>query len=387
MRRIEMVDLGSLHEDIGEEIEMAIQRVLGSGRFVGGPEIAAFESAFAEHLLVEHVVAVANGTDALQLALLAAGIERDDEVLVPANTFVATAEAVVAVGGSPRFVDVAPDTGLIDLAGAEEAVSERTRAVVPVHLYGRMVEMGPIMELARRHGLVVIEDAAQAHGASREGRCAGTIGDAGCFSFYPGKNLGALGDAGAVVTNDAEIAGRIRRYRDHGRRGRDEHLVAGFNSRMDSLQAAVLTVKLPHLERWTRARRGVAARYRASLVPFLDWSGGEPETEVHHLFPILVEDRDQLAGALESHGIASGVHYRHAMTTTVAFAGFEGECPVAEERARCQLSLPLHPYLSEDDISRVVDAVCTLSRGGSVSPPQPRRRSAIPAAAGTRGRE
>jgi dTDP-4-amino-4,6-dideoxygalactose transaminase len=382
MRRIEMVDLGSMHEDVGGEIEKAIQRVLSSGRFVGGPEILAFERAFAEHLLVEHVVAVGNGTDALQLALLAAGITRGDEVLVPASTFVATAEAVVAVGGRPRFVDVAPHTGLIDLAAAEEAVNERTRAVVPVHLYGRMVEMGPIMELAHRHDLVVIEDAAQAHGASRDGRCAGTIGDAGCFSFYPGKNLGALGDAGAVVTNDLEIAGRVRRYRDHGRRGRDEHLVVGFNSRMDSLQAAVLTVKLPHLERWTRARRRVAARYRASLGPLLDWSGGEPAAEVHHLFPILVEDRDQLAAALESQGIASGVHYRHAMTTTVAFAGFGGDCPVAEERARRQLSLPLHPHLSENDIHRVVDAVLSLSSAGSVSPGRPGRRGAAMAPTG-----
>ncbi len=361
-----MVDLHALHADIGETIEAKILDVVRSGRFVGGPEIAAFEKSFADHLGVDHAIAVANGTDALQLALLAAGISREDEVLVPGNTFVASAEAVVAVGARPRFVDVASDTGLIDLQDAEACLNERTAAILPVHLYGRMVEMAPVMEFARRHGLIVIEDAAQAHGAHRGGQWAGTIGHAGCFSFYPGKNLGALGDAGAVVTNDEEIAERIRRYRDHGRRGRDEHLVMGFNSRMDPIQAAVLSVKLSHLDRWTHARRGVAARYRASLDRFLDWPGGEPNAEVHHLFPIVVEHRDELARTLEAHGIATGVHYRHALTTTTAFAAFEGSCPVAEERARCQLSLPMHPYLSEGEIGRVVEAVRAFFGEGPV---------------------
>lgn len=357
MKKVELVDLAAMHEEIGDDIEAAVLRVVRSQRYVGGPEVAAFEEAFAAFLGVRHAVALANGTDALQLSLLACGVERDDEVLIPANTFIASAEAAVAVGAVPRFVDVDPATGLIDLSRADERVTERTTAIMPVHLYGRMVEMEPVMDFARDHGLVVIEDAAQAHGAVRDGRCAGTIGQAGCFSFYPGKNLGAVGDAGAAVTNDDGIADRIRLYRDHGRRGRDNHVLSGFNSRMDPLQAAVLAVKLSHLEGWTDARRRVADQYRAGLRPFLDWEGGEPGTEVHHLFPILVAERDELGDRLRRVGIATGVHYRQAMTTVTAFEWSKDECPVATERAGCQLSLPIHPHLSSAEVRRVVEAV------------------------------
>jgi len=361
MSDLAMVDLQALHAELGGEIEEAMLRVIRGGRHVGGPEIAAFEEEYERFLGVRHVIALGNGTDALQLALLAAGVGRDDEVLVPANTFIATAEAVVAVGATPRFVDVAPDSGLIDLGSAEARISARTKAVVPVHLYGRMLDMEPVMAFARDHDLVVIEDAAQAHGASRDERCAGTVGDVGCFSFYPGKNLGAIGDAGAAVTNDREIAERIRLYRDHGRRGRDTHEIPGFNSRMDPIQAAALRVKLPHLDRWTDARREVAARYRTDLGPLLDWEGAEPQAEVHHLFPILVDDRDELASSLQAQGIPTGVHYRHALTNTPAFAGSTDACPVAEERARRQLSLPIHPHLSESDVCRIAAAVGRLA--------------------------
>jgi dTDP-4-amino-4,6-dideoxygalactose transaminase len=357
MKKLEMVDLRALHAEMGAEIEEAMLRVVRGGRHVGGPEVGAFEDAFASFLGVRHAIALANGTDALQLALLARGVGRDDEVLVPGNTFIATAEAVVAVGAIPRFVDVAFDTGLIDLHSAEARVTERTKAVIPVHLYGRMNDMGPVMAFAGKHGLVVIEDAAQAHGASRDGRRAGTIGDAGCFSFYPGKNLGAIGDAGAAVTNDSETADRIRLYRDHGLRGRDNHEIVGFNSRMDPIQAAALRVKLPHLERWTEARREVAARYRTGLGPLLDWEGGESRAEVHHVFPILLEDRDEVARSLDADGIPTGVHYRRTVNQTPAFADSTDSCPVAEERARRQLSLPIHPHLEDRDIRRIVDAV------------------------------
>jgi dTDP-4-amino-4,6-dideoxygalactose transaminase len=306
-------------------------------------------------------VALANGTDALQLALLACGVGRDDEVLIPGNTFIATAEAAVAVGATPRFVDVDGATGLIDLRSAELRVTERTKAVMPVHLYGRMVDMGPVMAFAEKHDLLVIEDAAQAHGAHRGGRRAGTIGDAGCFSFYPGKNLGAIGDAGAAVTDSDEIADRIRLYRDHGRRGRDNHEVSGFNSRMDPLQAAVLSVKLPHLERWTACRREVATLYRAGLHEFIDWAGGEVDAEVHHLFPILSDERDALAERLRAASIPTGVHYRQPMTLSAAFVDPEAECPNAEERARRQLSLPMHPHLSEGDVHLVVERVSEMA--------------------------
>ncbi len=372
MKRIEMVDLDALHQDIGDQLERAMLRVLRSGRHVGGPEVAAFEESFAAFLGSSHAVAVANGTDALQLALLACGVGRGDEVLVPGNTFIASAEAVAATGATPRFADVDADSGLIDLSSAEGRLTEHTKALMPVHLYGRMVDMGPVMEFAKRHDLLVVEDAAQAHGASREGCFAGTVGDAGCFSFYPGKNLGAVGDAGAVVTDDTRIADRIRLLRDHGRRNRDDHQIAGFNSRMDPIQAAALLVKLPHLESWTRARRAVAADYRATLGPFLDCTGHEIEAEVLHLFPILVDNRDQLAGSLSECGIATGVHYRQALPSTRAFVSSRDRCPIAEKRARLQLSLPIHPYLSPSDVQRVSDAVDRLGR--------PQVRSIVPIA-------
>ena len=360
MNRLEMVDLRALHAELGEEIEEAMLQVVRGGRHVGGPEVAAFEEAFASFLGARHAIALANGTDALRLALLASGVGRDDEVLVPANTFIATAEAVLAVGATPRFVNVALDTGLIDLRSAEARVTARTKAIIPVHLYGRMVDMGPVAAFASRYSLLVIEDAAQAHGASRDGRRAGTVGDVGCFSFYPGKNLGAIGDAGAAVTDDSATADRIRLYRDHGRRGRDNHEIAGCNSRMDPLQAAVLRVKLAHLERWTQARRDVASSYRAGLAPLLDWEGGEPQAEVHHVFPILVEDRGRLEQALRVHGIPTGVHYRQTVPATPAFAPSLDDCPVAEWRARRQLSLPIHPHLQDSDVRRIVDAVNRL---------------------------
>jgi dTDP-3-amino-3,4,6-trideoxy-alpha-D-glucose transaminase len=215
-----------------------------------------------------------------------------------------------------------------------------------------------VLAFAARHRLLVIEDAAQAHGARRGGRCAGTLGAAGCFSFYPGKNLGALGDAGAAVTDDDAIADRIRLLRDHGRRGRDHHEMIGGNSRMDPIQAAVLAVKLSHLDRWTAARRAVAERYRDALGPLLDWPGGdEPDAEAHHLFPVLVDHRDELEVRLRAAGIQVGVHYRHAITMTAAFAGARDRCPVAEERAGRQLSLPMHPHLSDDDVRRVVEGM------------------------------
>jgi dTDP-4-amino-4,6-dideoxygalactose transaminase len=363
MNQLEMVDLHALHAELGAEIEDAMLRVVRGGRHVGGPEIDAFEEAFASFLGARHVVALANGTDALQLALLASGVGQGDEVLVPDNTFVATAEAVAAVGAIPRFVDVAADTGLIDLRSAEARITARTKAVIPVHLYGRMVEMEPVLAFAGKHDLSVVEDAAQAHGASRHGCCAGTIGDVGCFSFYPGKNLGAIGDAGAAVTNDSLTAERIRLYRDHGRRGHDEHVIAGFNSRMDPIQAAVLKVKLAHLERWTDARREVASRYRTRLGPLLDWAGGDPRAEVHHVFPILVEGRDEVARSLREHGIPTGVHYRHVLSATPAFSSSTDDCPVAQERARRQLSLPIHPHLDDSDVCRIVDAVSGLASG------------------------
>lgn len=375
MKPLPLVDLEGLYAEVGEEIEAAVLRVCRSQRYVGGEEVAAFEREFAALLGAEHAIGVANGTDALELALRALGVGAGDEVLVPANTFIATAEAVSAAGAVPRFVDVVADTGLIDLADAAARATPATRAVIPVHLYGRMVDMAAVLAFAEERGLVVVEDAAQAHGARRDGRSAGTTGHAGCFSFYPGKNLGAVGDAGAVVTGDDELAGRIRLLRDHGRASRDEHTVIGRNSRLDPLQAAVLSVKLPHLRRWTEARRESAEGLRARLDPaLLDRAGDVPEAEVHHLFPVLVDRRDELAAHLAEQGIASGVHYRRALPDTRAFSGHGEPCPVASDRARRQLSLPMHPQLAEEDLDRIAAAVGTGASGPSrpAQTPSPR---------------
>ncbi len=368
MSGLRFVDLGAVHDALGSELEAALLSVVRAQRFVGGEEIAAFERAFADWLGAEAVIGVGNGTDAIELVLRALGIGEGDEVLVPANTFIATAEAVAATGARARFVDVEPDTGLLDLASCAERVGHATKAVVPVHLYGRMADMKAVGAFAREHGLRVVEDAAQAHGARRDGRTAGTAGDAGCFSFYPGKNLGAFGDAGAIATADPEVAERVRLMRDHGRRGRDRHDVVGRNSRLDTVQAAVLAVKLPHLEGWNAARRRAAERYRELLpAELLDHDGGPEGSESHHLFPILVDDRDRLAAELKERGIPTGVHYRAALTRTGAFGAGADPCPVAEERADRQLSLPIHPHLTGDDVVRVAESVAELAVPAPIS--------------------
>jgi dTDP-4-amino-4,6-dideoxygalactose transaminase len=361
---IELVDLDAVYRDLEGELQAAITDVCERSQFVGGESVRSFEEAFAAYTGAAFAVGVANGTDALQLVLMAAGLPAGSTVLVPANTFIATAEAVVAAGLKPRFVDVDATTGLIDSAQLAAEVDGSVSALIPVHLYGRLVDMEPIAELAAERGLFLLEDCAQAHGARRGGRHAGTFGDAGSFSFYPGKNLGAFGDAGAVVTDDPGLADAIRTLRDHGRRGRDRHTVVGVNSRLDSLQARILAVKLPHLDAWIRERRRVAAIYRGRLDPgLLDSAGpggGDAESEAHHLFPILVEDRDALAAALHERGVATGVHYRVTVPGTQAFGGLAGRFPHAERRASMQLSLPIHPYLSDVDARFVADLVREL---------------------------
>jgi dTDP-4-amino-4,6-dideoxygalactose transaminase len=358
----DQVDLVDLHADYDaqrESFDAAIREVCEATDFVGGgPSVRAFEEAFSGYVGAAATVGVANGTDAIELLLLAAGLPRGSRVLVPANTFIATAEAVVSAGLEPRFVDVAPDTGLLDLEQAAAAVDDSVRAVIPVHLYGRVVDMDAVMALAAERELLVIEDAAQAHGARRGGRHAGTFGHAGTFSFYPSKNLGAFGDAGAVVTGDADLAERVRKIANHGRQG-DGHALVGVNSRMDGIQAAVLRIKLGRLDEQNAARRAVAEIYRRQLDPaLLDWTGGdEPEAESHHLFPILVDDRDAVAARLRELGIATGVHYRHPVPGTEAFGGHTGDFPVAEGRAARQLSLPIHPYMDAEQAERVCAAV------------------------------
>ena len=304
---------------------------------------------------------MANGTDALELVLSSLDLRPGSEVLVPANTFIASAEAVVAAGLKVRFVDVDPETGLADADIFREALDERVSAIVPVHLYGRVGEMGELLALAREHGLAVIEDAAQAHGARRDGMHAGTFGVAGTFSFYPGKNLGAFGDAGAIVTDDDELAARLRIRRDHGQPGRDDHLVIGRNSRLDALQAAILRVKLAHLDRWSVERRRVAEAYRVGLPEdLLDWRGGD------HPRPSRITSSPSCSKAASGwprvvpRGVVTGIHYPRAVPSTTAFCGRVGDFPVAEARAERQLSLPMHPHVSEDQVAYVSELVSSL---------------------------
>jgi dTDP-4-amino-4,6-dideoxygalactose transaminase len=351
--------MAAIHRELGDEIETAMLEVVRSGQFVGGPRVESFEQAFADYLGAAEAIGLANGTDALELALRALGIKAGAEVLVPANTFIATAEAVVRAGATPRFVDVDAETGLLDLDSAAERVTDRTEAIIPVHLYGRMLDMDPVMAFAERYELAVIEDAAQAHGAHRGGRRAGTIAHVGCFSFYPGKNLGAFGDAGAAVTGDPILAARLRLLRDHGRRGYTDHELVGFNSRLDPLQAVVLEHKLAHLDRWNDQRRQAVAWYREVLDgDVLDGVLDRPEADVHHIFPILTDDRDGLAERLTEAGVQTGIHYPQALSLTPAFAHAERyACPAAEARAERQLSLPMHPHLDRDAVEYIAGVI------------------------------
>jgi dTDP-4-amino-4,6-dideoxygalactose transaminase len=359
-QKLPLVDLRRQHTSLQPELDATIARVFDSSEFILGSEARAFEKEFAAFCGVEHAVACGNGTDALELALSAFGVQRGDEVITVAHTFAATAEAIARVGATPRFVDVSPDTLLMDLDQVERAITPRTAAIVPVHLYGSCVDMDALMALARRHGLKVVEDAAQAHGAVVAGRRAGTIGDAGTFSFYPGKNLGAAGDAGAVITSDGYIADMIARARDHGRSGKYTHSFVGRNSRMDGLQAAILRLKLRHLPAWNERRRSIAARYRFLLedLPEVQPVAAHDGEPIYHLFVVQMDGRDAVRERMEAAGISTGVHYPVPLHLQVAFAGPQqvkaGDLPVTERAAGRILSLPMFPELTDSEVDQVV---------------------------------
>ncbi len=365
MKPIPLVDLHAQYERIKPEMDAALQRVLDSNQFILGPEVAAFEEAFAGYCDVRNTIGVASGTAALFLALRACGVGPGDEVITTAMTFVATCGAIRQVGARPVLVDIDPRTYNINPARIERAITPRTRAIMPVHLHGQPADMDPILAIARDHGLRVIEDAAQAHGAIYKGRKAGSMGDAAIFSFYPGKNLGAYGDAGAVVTNDDAIAARVRVARDHGRTGKYEHEVEGFNERMDGIQGAVLRTKLPHLDDWNQARRAHASRYR-ELLGDLDVVLPHEVADVrsvYHIFALRIERRDEILAALRAQGIGAGVHYPipiHLQPTFASLGYVPGSFPVAEEAAHQFLSLPLFPELTEEQIQRVAGALSAL---------------------------
>jgi len=360
--RIAFVDLHAQHQPLRAALDRAIGEVVASGQFILGPQVAAFEQRFAAYCGVRHAIGVGNGMDALRLALMALDVRGGDEVILPANTYVATALAVSAVGAVPVLVDCDPRTYNLDPRGLERAVTPRTRVIMPVHLTGQAADMDAVMAVAERRGLHVIEDAAQAHGAAWRGRRCGSIGAVGCFSFYPSKNLGAFGDAGMAVTNDDALARRLAQLRNYGQSQKYDHVAAGLNSRLDSLQAAVLAVKLPHLDRWNEARVSRAARYRAALRGVGDLRLQEiapGATSVYHLFVVETEHRDRLRRHLADAGIDTGVHYPVPIHLQPAYAaGYRmGQFPHTEALARRSLSLPMFPELRDDQVDAVAAAI------------------------------
>jgi dTDP-4-amino-4,6-dideoxygalactose transaminase len=359
---VPFVGLARQHAALGDELREAFERVVGSDGFILGPEVEAFEREFADYCAARECVGVASGTAALALALTAAGIGPGDEVVVPAHTFIASALGVLHAGATPVFCDVQRDTGLIDPRGIDAVLGPRTAAVIAVHLYGQACDMDAVNAAARRHGLFVLEDAAQAHGARCDGRPAGSLGDAAAFSFYPSKNLGALGDGGAVCTSDSALAERVSQLRDLGQRRKGEHDVIGYNARLDGLQAALLRVKLPHLDGWNAARRAHAARLREGLPTELAALGERTQTPcVYHLFPVRHAARDRLAELLRADGVSVGLHYTPAVHRHPALAGLPAdarpvELPEAEAWARDELSLPMFAELQEAELERTIAA-------------------------------
>jgi dTDP-4-amino-4,6-dideoxygalactose transaminase len=360
--KVPFLDLGAMSAEVMDEIFPAWERLVEQSDFVLGKPVSDFEEAFSAYCGCSHTAGVASGLDALKLILRAMDIGSGDEVITVANSFVATALAISAVGAEPVLVDMQDSDFLIDTDALEEAISPRTKAIMPVHLYGHPVDMDSVLEVAKRHGLKVIEDACQAHGALYKGRKAGSIGDAAAFSFYPGKNLGAFGDGGAVTTNDAALAERICRLRNYGSSVRYHHDELGENSRLDTMQAVVLLAKLKRLERWTDARRRVAARYREGLS---DLEGlrlpleNESVRHVYHLFVIRTARRDALMAHLEAEGIGSIIHYPIPIHLQKAYAGKwqEGAFSETERAAKEILSLPIYPTLSDAAVDRVIEVV------------------------------
>jgi dTDP-3-amino-3,4,6-trideoxy-alpha-D-glucose transaminase len=359
---IPRADLRAQREAIAAELDDAVARVLASGRYILGAEVEAFEHEFAAYCGAAHCVTTASGTDALRLTLTASGIGPGDEVVTVAHTAPATVFAVALTGAEPVLVDIDPHTFTMDAGRAAEAIGPRTRALLPVSLYGRPAEMAALRRLADEHGLRLIEDAAQAHGARAGGRRAGTLGDAGCFSFYPTKNLGGYGDGGAVVTDDAQLAEQLRLLRDYGRAGGENHhvRVAG-NSRLDELQAAILRVKLPRLDGWNAARRARAATYARCLEGLpLSLPDTAPDVEhAFHLYVVRSDRRDALQAHLAAAGIGTGIHYPVPVHRQPALAGRPPRAPLpATERAAAEiLSLPMFPELRDADVERVATAV------------------------------
>ena len=364
--KIQFVDLQTQYQSLKPEIDAAIAKICARGDFILGEDVKLFEEEFAAFCKVPHCVSLANGTEALHLALLACDIGPGDEVITCTHTFIATVIAIHATGAKPVLVDCDPQFYTIDPAQIERAITPRTKAIIPVHLYGQPADMDPILDIAKRHKLVVIEDACQAHGAEYKGRRCGTMGDIAAFSFYPGKNLGAYGDGGAITTTRKDLAEKVWLLRNYGQRVKYEHSLKGVNSRLDTIQAAILRIKLPHLEKWNEARRLAATKYGQALsdtglvLPKL----APYAKHVYHLYVVQTPDRKKLQSALDAANISHGIHYPVPIHLQPAFADLGlglGSFPVCETLASKIVSLPMFPELTDVQINRVADA-CHAAR-------------------------
>ena len=361
--KVPFLDLKSEHTPLREEFEHAIARVIDRNAFAGGPFVTKFEEEFASFCESDCAIGLGSGTEALWLTLLGLGVGAGDEVITVPSTFMATAEAITYCGATPTFVDIDERTYTMDPTALQDAITEKTRAIIPVHLFGQSADMDPILEIARDHGLFVIEDAAQAHGAEYKGRKAGTLGIAGCFSFYPGKNLGAFGEAGAVITNDFALQEKIRTLRDHGQIRKYYHAMIGWNCRMDGIQAAVLSVKLQHLKRGNDLRRAHARKYNdafAGIGQVVTPVEAKYAKHVYHVYAIRVQERSEVMRLLSDKGIGYGVHYPVPVHLQEAYCSLgykKGAFPIAERTADEFLSLPMFPGLTEAQLDLVIEAV------------------------------
>lgn len=376
--QVPFLDLKVQYRQIETELKPILEEIMAAGAFIGGTQVAEFEKEFAAFCGAKHCVGLSSGTDALRLALMAAGVGPGHEVITVPHTFIATTEAITQAGAEIVFVDIDPDTGCMDVRQLPSRITARTRAIVPVHLYGQTVDMDPILDVASKNGLVVVEDACQAHGATYKGRLAGSMGLAGCFSFYPGKNLGAFGDAGAVVTDDAELAQTIRMLREHGQSRKYFHDMEGYTGRLDAIQAAVLRLKLKRLAGWNQDRRANAGRYNKLLS---DIHGVTVIKEaafarsVYHLYVILVDDRNGLQAFLTEQGVGTGLHYPLPLHLQKAYAsmGFKkGDFPVSEGTAERLISLPMYAELTHGQIDYVADCIRRY-----LNDARPKRNSAL----------
>lgn len=361
--KVPYLDLKIQYEALQEELDGAIHEVIENTAFAGGPYVAAFEEEFAAYCQCAFAAGVSSGTNAIHLALLALDIGPGDEVITAANTFIATAEAISHCGATPVFADCDPETFTLDPASTEAAITPRTKAIIPVHLFGQTADMDAFLEIGRKHDLYIVEDASQAHGAEYKGRRTGSMGIAGCFSLYPGKNLGAYGDAGIVVSNNKELIDKIKLIRDHGAAQKYEHQVVGWNARMDGMQGAILSVKLRYLDEANRLRRENAHRYKELLAGCPDIDLPEERSDgqhVFHIFAICSDRRDELKDHLTERGIGCGIHYPKSLHLQPAYSYLgkgENSYPVAERAARRYLSLPMFPELNDEQIQYVVKTI------------------------------